>query len=96
MKMMLVTYSQELNEYVISYFKSAGVKYYSKMRRIEGVGHKSEPKLDSHAWPGENNILFIAANEEETMKSMEAVRTIKKEKLRAGIRCFVLPLEECA
>ena len=95
MKMLLIIYSQESDEYVLNCFNSAGIKYYTKMRKIEGVGKESEPKLGSHAWPGENNILFIAADEEETIKAVEMVRTIKKEKPRAGIRCFVLPMEEC-
>jgi len=95
MKMIFVIYSQATDYDVIASFKQAGITAYTKIEKACGEGTETEPKLHTHTWPGENNVLFIALkNDEDVAGVLERVRVLKKEHPRAGMKAFVLPMEE--
>jgi hypothetical protein len=95
MKMFLVVYSEASDEGVIAAFKDAGFKAYTKMQGAIGEGAGTEPKLGTHCWPGRNNALFIAVQDEDIQLLHELVKRLKVEHRHAGIKSFTLPLEEC-
>ncbi|PKN32814.1 MAG: hypothetical protein CVU61_16415 [Deltaproteobacteria bacterium HGW-Deltaproteobacteria-19] len=94
MKVFVVVYSREADEHVIARFKKAGIRAYTKLEEVRGEGTDTEPKLGTHAWPGGNNVLFLAVPDEEIHVVTCIVHQLKEERPRAGVRCFVLPLEE--
>jgi nitrogen regulatory protein PII len=94
MKMVFIVYSQAADYEVISAIKKAGIKGYTKMEKACGEGVETEPKLHTHTWPGENCVLFIALEDHELEPIMERVRRLKEEHPRAGVKAFVLPMEE--
>lgn len=95
MKMFLVVYAEASDESVLAAFKEAGYKSYTKIHGATGEGQESEPKLDTHFWPGRNNTLMLAVPDEEIQKLIELVRRLRVEQPRAGLRAFTFPLEEC-
>jgi len=95
MKMFLVVYGEACDENVVSEFKNAGFKAYTKMQGAMGEGEGSEPKLGTHYWPGRNNTLFFAVKNEDIPKLCELARKIRAEHPRAGLKAFTFPLEEC-
>ncbi|HOI75346.1 MAG TPA: hypothetical protein PLO63_14470 [Syntrophales bacterium] len=95
MKMFLIVYSREADEYVVARFKKAGIRAYTKMEAVHGEGPDSEPKLGTHVWPGGNNVLILAVPDEQIHVVTCIAHQLKEERPRAGVRCFVLPLEEC-
>lgn len=95
MKMFVIVYNSAADEDVIKAFKDAGVKEYTKMEEVYGEGSETEPKLGTHYWPGENNVLFVAAAEERIPVIIDLIKKLKKEHSRAGIKGFIMPLEEC-
>jgi hypothetical protein len=94
MKMFMIVYSQAADYNVIAQFKKAGIKCYTKMEQAHGEGDDTEPKLGTHTWPGKNNVLFVAvpSNESETVRGV--VKYLKENHPRAGVRAFMLPMEE--
>ncbi|MCX5847105.1 MAG: hypothetical protein NTW12_12245 [Deltaproteobacteria bacterium] len=94
MKMFLIVYCDAADKYVIEVFKKAGVSHYTKMEEVHGEGTETEPKLGTHCWPGANNVLFVAVQNEEVPLITELVRQLKKEHPRAGVKGFILPMEE--
>ncbi len=95
MKMVLVVYSRAADYDVLAAFKEAGVKGYTKLEKAFGEGTETEPKLHTHTWPGENNVLFIALESDSALPGvMNLVRRLKKDHPRTGMKAFVLPLEE--
>jgi hypothetical protein len=94
MKMFMIIYCEAADEDVIAALKEAGVHGYTKMVEARGEGTETEPKLGTHCWPGKNNILFMALPDHETPTISERIRKLKREHPRAGIRSFVLPMEE--
>jgi nitrogen regulatory protein PII len=94
MKMFLVVYAQAADEDIVAQFKRAGIRFYTKMEEVQGEGSETEPKLGTHTWPGENNLLLIGVDEEEVKRISDLIRQLKKEHPRAGVKGFVLPIEE--
>jgi len=95
MKMFLVIYAEASDETIIGAFKNAGFKSYTKMQGATGEGDQSEPKLGTHCWPGKNNTLFIAVQDEDIQNICDLVRKLKIEYPRACLRAFTFPIEEC-
>lgn len=94
MKMVFIVYSQAADYDIISSIKKTGIKGYTKMEKACGEGVDTEPKLHTHTWPGENCVLFLALEEEELPALMEIVRGLKRDHPRAGLKAFILPMEE--
>lgn len=94
MKMVFIVYSQAADYDVLAAIKQTGVRGYTKMEKACGEGVDTEPKLHTHTWPGENSVLFLALEEDEIPGVVEAVRTLKTEHPRSGVKAFILPMEE--
>lgn len=95
MKMFMVIYAEASDENIISAFKSAGFKSYTKIQGATGEGDQSEPKLGTHCWPGKNNTLHIAIQDEDSQHIQELIRKLKVEHPRACLRAFTFPIAEC-
>ena len=95
MKMFMVIYAEATDETISNAFKESGIKAYTKMHGATGEGRETEPKLNTHFWPGRNNALFLAVPDEEIQRLCDLVKTLKVDQPRAGIRAFTFPLEEC-
>ena len=95
MKMFLIVYSREADEDVLSAFKSSGIKGYTKMQEVRGEGKDTEPKLGTHIWPGMNNILFLVMEDGAVQQARDLINKLKQERPRAGIKGFLIPLEDC-
>jgi hypothetical protein len=94
MKMFLIIYCEAADEDVIAALKEAGVRGYTKMVEARGEGTETEPKLGTHCWPGKNNVLFMALPDGEIPGLTERIRRLKRDHPRAGVRSFLLPMEE--
>jgi hypothetical protein len=94
MKMFMIVYSEAADYDVIAQFKKAGIKRYTKMQEACGEGDETEPKLGTHTWPGKNNVLFVAVPTDEVGNVREVVAFLKEHHPRAGVKAFMLPMEE--
>lgn len=94
MKMLLIVYNEVADEDMLAGLKSAGIKAYTKMQEARGEGSETEPKLGTHYWPGRNNILFVAVRDDEAPAVKKALSTLKLDHPKAGVKCFMLPVEE--
>ena len=94
MKMFVIIYSDAADEDVIAALKEAGVHGYTKTVEVRGEGTDTEPKLGTHCWPGKNNMLMMAVADEEGPRIKEQIRRIQRDFPRAGVRGFLMPMEE--
>jgi nitrogen regulatory protein PII len=94
MKMFLIIYCEAADEDVVAALKESGVHGYTKMVECRGEGTETEPKLGTHCWPGKNNVLLMAVSDAEVARINERIRLLKEEHPRAGVRSFLLPMEE--
>jgi hypothetical protein len=94
--MFLIIYCEAADEDVIAALKEAGVRGYTKMVEALGEGTETEPKLGTQFWPGKNNVLLMAVADEAIPCLDARLRELKRENPRAGVRSFLLPMEELA
>jgi hypothetical protein len=94
MKMCFVVYCDAADEFVIDAFKKAGIREYTKLEEAHGEGTETVPKLGTHVWPGKNNVLMVALEKENVGRLRAVIGELKKEHPRAGVRGFIMPLEE--
>jgi len=94
MKMFLIIYCEAADEEVIAALKEAGIHGYTKMVEARGEGTETEPKLGTHCWPGKNHILFMVLPDDEIPPIADRMQRLKEMHPRAGIRSFLLPIEE--
>jgi len=93
-KMFLIVYCDAADQDVIEAFTRSGVKAYTKLQEVRGVGTDTEPKLGTQCWPGKNNVLIIAAEEVQVPLIREVIAYLRKEHPRSGIKGFILPMED--
>jgi hypothetical protein len=55
---------------------------------------ETEPKLGIHVWPGKNNVLFTAVADEEAPRIRKQIQKSKLDNPKAGVRGFLLPMED--
>jgi hypothetical protein len=89
MKMFFIVYSREADEDVVTAFKSSGITGYTKMQEVRGEGKETEPKLGTHIW------LFLVLDDDEVPPIKELIKRLKQEHPRAGLKGFLIPLEDC-
>jgi hypothetical protein len=73
-----------------------GIDYYTRWEKTTGKGHGTEPHLGTRSFPGENSVLMIAFQEEDTLeKLINGMVTVNAEIHRSDdkIRLFQVPLE---
>jgi len=64
------------------------------VEQARGEGDEAEPKLGTHSWTGRNNVLLTTIQNEECDMMNDVVRRLKQDHPRAGVKAFVLSLEE--
>ncbi|MCK9362318.1 MAG: hypothetical protein M0P74_01770 [Syntrophales bacterium] len=94
MKMCMLVYTEAADELVIAAVKEAGINGYTKMVEARGEGTQTEPKLGTHIWPGKNNVLFFTLPDEELPHIRKYIRELESESPHAGVRLFIMPLDE--
>ena len=94
MKMVFVVYSQAADADILTALKQGGMKGYTKLERARGEGCETEPKLRTHTWPGENTVIFSVMEDSEVSAITALIRKLKQTHPRAGIKGFILPMEE--
>lgn len=94
MKLLFIVYNAGIERQVMESLEKARVEKYTKLPRIHGKGSHSVPHFDTHVWPGFNNALLIATDEQTSGKVLEEMRKLKVTFEKEGIKVFVLPLEE--
>ncbi len=94
MKMFMIMYEYAIDAEVFAEIKKTGIAGYTKLSKVQGAGPETGPKLDTRFWPGLNDILIVVVDEKETLKVKEMVLHLRSKYPRAGVRCFIVPVEE--
>lgn len=94
MKMLVIVYSDILDEELLATLKKAGVSGYTKWKETLGVGPDTEPKLATHTWPGKNNVIAVVVADEDLPAVAGYLRNLREAHPKGGVKTFVLQVEE--
>ena len=93
MKMVLIAYSEGIDEEVSELLLASSVQSYTKWTKVLGVGTASEPHLASHIWPKANNVLAVCVEDTQADALMDGVRKLRETLGEQGVKAFSLPVE---
>ena len=93
-EMIMVIFNSSIEEEMVEALKVAGMECFTKIPGVHGSGEESEPRLDSHVWPGTNTMLMICADERSKGPLLDAVRQLEERHRKEGVRAFVIPVSE--
>ena len=94
MKMVMIVHYAPITEEVMEALERLGVKTYTRIPQVQGVGGSSNPRFDSHIWPGFNNIIFTVVEDKKAKELVEAIRGLKDRFREEGIKAFILSIED--
>jgi nitrogen regulatory protein PII len=94
LKMVMLVYNEALESEVMDVLKNCGLESFTKIPGVFGKGSSSGAHFGNDIWPGRNNILFVASDEEKCKKLIFYIRELRRKLKKEGIKAFVWNLEE--
>jgi nitrogen regulatory protein PII len=91
-ELILVVFNSSIEEEMTEALDAAGMTCYTKVPGVQGVGTCSEPRLDSHVWPGTNTMFMVVVDSTSKERILEAIRKMKEIHREEGVSAFVLPI----
>lgn len=91
MKLVFIIYSNPVDEEIIEILREEGVGY-SKFVNVQGEGNR-EPQLGTHIWPGVNNCIISAMDEDMRKRLGGRIMFLKERYQGIGITIFSTELE---
>ena len=88
----LLIYRSSLETEIMEDLEELKITHYTKWTEVKGVGAHSEPHLDSHIWPGTNNVIAVMSDPKTEERIYTIVRKVKEHAPLEGIKAFTLPL----
>ena len=93
MKMVLIAYSEALDEELMQALRVGDATGFTKWTRVLGDGRTSGPHLASNIWPKANNVLAVAVEDDQVAPLMECLRAIRRDLGSEGVKAFVIPID---
>lgn len=90
----MISYGIALHKDVLDALERTGLKNYTCLSNVTGVGSISEPHLGTEVWPNENAALYTVVADSDATKLMDAIRELRKTLGKEGIKAFMLPVED--
>ena len=94
MKLVLVAYNEAIEEELAETLEASGVKHYTKWTKVLGSGYSGGLRLDTHIWPGANNVVALMLNDEKAAEIMAGIRELKENRRGEGLKAFLLPVDD--
>lgn len=94
MKMIMIAYNDAIDMEVMEVLEQCRVKNYTKLMGVYGRGSTSGTHLGTDIWPGRNNVLYVAAPEQDVAQLLTCIRKLRARYGREGVKAFVWPLDE--
>ena len=93
-KLTMIIYNEAIETEVMEVLKNCNLENFTKICAVFGKGSSSGAHFGNDIWPGRNNILFIASDEERCRKLIFCIKELRKKLKKEGIKAFIWNLEE--
>jgi len=94
MKMVMIAYNEAIDDEVMDIMAGCALKSYTKLTKVYGSGLMSGTHLGNDIWPGLNNILYVACDDDKAGLLIARVRETRTRLGSEGIKAFAMPVEE--
>lgn len=93
-KMVMIAYNEAIDDEVMEVLENCRLKNYTKIKGAFGKGAASGTHSGDDIWPGRNNILYAACQDNETKQLISCVKELRKKFGKEGVKAFVWSLDE--
>lgn len=93
MKMVMIAYNEAVDLEVMEILQRCKMKNYTKIPGVFGKGTVSGTHLGTDVWPGRNNVLYVACDQEDSRTLFDGVVYLRKQLGLHGIKAFVWNVE---
>ncbi len=93
-KMVMISYNEAIDAEVMEILTECALKNYTKVLGVFGRGTTSGVHLGNDIWPGRNNILYVACENQDAKKLLAKIKDARKTLGTEGIKAFILSIEE--
>lgn len=93
MKMVMICYNEAVHGDVMDVLNDCGLKNYTLVSSVFGKGTNSGVHLGDDIWPGRNNILYVACEEQDAKQLLLYVSNLRKKLAQEGVKAFSWNLE---
>jgi hypothetical protein len=94
MKMVMIAYNEAIDEEVMEILENCALANYTKIKGVFGKGKTSGTHLGDDIWPGRNNVLYTACQENEAEELLSCVKELRKKLGKEGIKAFAWTLDK--
>ena len=94
MKLLMVVFNFAIRDKVEDCLHECDIKSFTLIPEVHGTGESSGKHFESHIWPGKNNLMFIALDEDKYEKLKPKLKSVREQYKTEGIKFFLIPLEE--
>jgi len=85
-------YDSTIETDVMEFLSDMEIRHFTLWTGVLGQGEHSDPRMDSHTWPGTNHVLAILGDA-ETENHLYTLVTHLREKLPGvGIKAITVPV----
>jgi hypothetical protein len=92
--MVMICYNEAIDEEVMEILDACTHSNYTKVMGVFGKGTGSGTHLGNDIWPGRNNILYAACDDDAATRLLQGVRQLRKEYRKEGIKAFSWKIED--
>lgn len=93
MKLVQVIYGNSIDDEVMETLTKLGIKKYTKVHNAIGQGGTADPHLNTEVWPGTNIMLMIVTDDDTKDRLLPALKALKEQYHRVGLKVLVSALE---
>jgi len=90
MKLILLVFHADNEEILHEILESRVGAGFTTWGPVYGKGRHSDPRMGTQIWPGENQMLIVALNDEEAETLRDALRKLGETPQGEGIKAFDL------
>lgn len=94
MRMVMIAYNEAIDMEVMEVLENCAMKNYTKITGVYGRGTASGTHLGNDIWPGRNNILYVACEEDNARQLVSCVQNLRKKLGKEGVKAFTWDLED--
>ena len=94
MKLVLLVFNAAIEDQVLARLTELGGQSFTVVPKVFGKGTRSEPRMDTHVWPGYHRLYLLALDEGEWSRVRPFLQELSRAQAEEGFRTFVLSLEE--
>jgi nitrogen regulatory protein PII len=93
-ELIILIFDSSIEDEMMEALQKAGMTCYTKVPGVQGVGRHSDPKLDTHVWPGTNTMMLLSAQVDVRERMLKAIREMKELHSDEGVRAFLVPVQD--